>query len=73
MMSRYRMLIEWSEADQVFVVTLPEFPCNRTHGTTYEEAAKNGQEVLDLLIETWEKEGRPLPLPRFFASGAVLA
>ncbi len=41
MTSRYRMLIEWSEEDQDFVVTLPEFPCNRTHGTTYEEAAKN--------------------------------
>lgn len=32
MTSRYRMLIEWSDEDQVFVVTLPEFPCNRTHG-----------------------------------------
>lgn len=73
MTSRYRMLIEWSEEDQVFVVTLPEFPCNRTHGTTYEEAAKNGQEVLDLLIDTWEKEGRPLPPPRLFVSDAVPA
>ena len=40
---------------------------------TYEEAAKNGKEVLDLLIETWEKEGRPLPPPRFFVSDAVPA
>ncbi|MEO8493979.1 MAG: type II toxin-antitoxin system HicB family antitoxin [Planctomycetota bacterium] len=73
MTSRYRMLIEWSEEDQVFIVTLPEFPCNRTHGTTYEEAAKNGQEVLDLLIETCEREGRSLPAPRFFVSDAALA
>ncbi len=73
MKSRYRMLIEWSEEDQVFVVTLPEFPSNRTHGSSYEEAAKNGQEVLDLLIEMWEKEGRPLPPPRFFVSDAALA
>ena len=70
---RYRMLIEWSEEDQVFVVTLPEFPNNRTHGSTYEEAAKNGQEVLDLLIETLSDEGRSLPTPRYFASGAVVA
>jgi len=40
MTSRYRMLIEWSEEDQVFIVTLPEFPSNRAHGTSYEEAAK---------------------------------
>jgi predicted RNase H-like HicB family nuclease len=67
------MLIEWSEEDQVFAVTLPEFPCNRTHGATYEEAAKNGQEVLELLIETWEQEGRPLPPPQFFVSDSVPA
>ena len=73
MTSRYRMLIEWSEEDQVFVVTLPEFPCNRTHGATYEEAARNGQEVLDLLIDTCEKEGRPLPPPRLFVSDTVPA
>ena len=73
MTSRYRMLIEWSEEDQVFVVTLPEFPCNRTHGTTYEEAAKYGQEVLDLLIDTWGREGRPRPPPRLFVSEAVPA
>ena len=73
MTSRYRMLIEWSDDDQVFVVTLPEFPCNRTHGTSYEAAARNGQEVLDLLIETWESEGRPLPAPHYFMSDSVPA
>ena len=73
MTSRYRMLIEWSDDDQVFVVTLPEFPCNRTHGTSYEAAARNGQEVLDLLIETWETEGRPLPAPCYFVSDSVPA
>ena len=73
MTSRYRMLIEWSDDDQVFVVTLPEFPCNRTHGTSYEAAARNGQEVLDLLIETWESEGRPLPAPLYFVSDSAPA
>ncbi len=73
MTSRYRMLIEWSEEDQVFIVTLPEFPCNRTHGTTYEDAARNGQEVLDLLVDTWEKEGRPLPSPQYYASDSLPA
>jgi len=73
MTSRYRMLIEWSEEDQVFIVTLPEFPSDRTHGTSYEEAAKNGREVLDLLIETWKKEGRALPSPQFFVSASVPA
>ena len=73
MTAKYRMLIEWSEADQVFVVTLPEFPCNRTHGATYEEAAKNGEEVLDLLIETFQAEGRSLPSPHYFEPDTVPA
>jgi len=57
----YSMGIKWSNEDHVFVVTLPEFP--QTHGATYEEAARNGQEVLDLLIETYRREGRALPEP----------
>ena len=73
MIAKYRMLIEWSETDQVFVVTLPEFPCNRTHGATYEEAAKNGEEVLDLLIETFQADGRPLPSPHYFEPDTVPA
>lgn len=44
---KYTIVIQWSEADQCYVVSLPEFtdimqPC--THGETYEEALKNAQE-----------------------------
>lgn len=38
-------------------------PYAHTHGDTYEEAAKNAQEVLELLIETYEEQGRSLPVP----------
>jgi predicted RNase H-like HicB family nuclease len=55
------MIIQWSEEDRVYVVTLPEFPRCQTHGSTYEEAAKNGREVLELLIETSQADGEPLP------------
>lgn len=58
------MVIQWSDEDQVYVVTLPEFgPSCKTHGSTHKEAAKHGSEVLDLLIETYQAEGRPLPEP----------
>jgi antitoxin HicB len=62
-MSRYSMVIQWSEEDQAFIVSLPEFPNCRTHGATYEEAVKNGQEVLELIIESYREEGTPLPEP----------
>ena len=63
MTCRYSMLIQWSEEDQAYVVTLPEFDGNKTHGTSYEEAARNGQEILQLLVETYQAEGWPLPTP----------
>jgi predicted RNase H-like HicB family nuclease len=43
-MSRYSMNVQWSEADQLFLVTIPEFadrvvmPC--THGETREQATQ---------------------------------
>jgi predicted RNase H-like HicB family nuclease len=55
------MLIQWSDEDQVYIVTLPEFGGPKTHGETYEEAAKNGREVLELLVESCLEHGEPLP------------
>ncbi len=61
------MLIQWSDVDQIFVVTIPEFeervmmPC--TEGNTYEEAAKHGLEVIETFLEIWEEEGKSIPEP----------
>jgi predicted RNase H-like HicB family nuclease len=61
---QYSILIQWSDEDQKYVVSLPEFgPYAHTHGDTYEEALKNGQEVLELLIEDYRARGRMLPQP----------
>ena len=48
----YRMVIDWSELDQVYVVKFPEFPGKTpfTHGDSYQEAAKAGEEALELLL-----------------------
>ncbi len=62
----YSMLIQWSDEDRCFLVHLPEFPFQQfhTHGATYEEAAKHGQEVLETLIEMYLETGKPLPNPQ---------
>ncbi|WP_017294717.1 type II toxin-antitoxin system HicB family antitoxin [Geminocystis herdmanii] len=56
--------------DNCFVVFLPEFSQNvmqpLTHGETYEEALKNGQEVLELIIEEYQEDGKILPQPKTF-------
>jgi antitoxin HicB len=64
---KYTIVIQWSEEDQCYVVLLPEFtnvmqPC--THGDTYEEAVKNAQEVLEMLIESSLEDGELLPEPQ---------
>lgn len=64
---KYSMLIQWSEADQKYLVTFPEFPNviqPVTHGRSYEEAARNGQEVLQLLVESAARDGETLPSPK---------
>ncbi len=60
--SHYSMVIEWSEEDRVFVVSLPEWgPYAKTHGSTYDDAARAGREVLEMLIQNRKAQGRPLP------------
>jgi antitoxin HicB len=48
-MNQYSMLVQWSEEDQLFLVTIPEFigyvVMPYTHGVTGEEAIRNGEEV----------------------------
>ncbi len=63
---RYSLIIQWSDEDECFVVTLPEFTDvmqPATHGDTYEEAAKNGRELLETPIEIYKEDGKPLPQP----------
>lgn len=67
---RYQMIIIWSDEDNCYLVHFPDFPEQkyRTHGETYEEAARNGQEVLALLLE---QDGLPLPKPSSDQSTAI--
>jgi predicted RNase H-like HicB family nuclease len=63
----YSMIVQWSEKNNCFVVTLPEWGelCH-TYGDTYEEALKNAKEVLKILIDSCQEEGGSLPLPTTF-------
>jgi predicted RNase H-like HicB family nuclease len=71
---KYSIPIQWSEEDQCYVVSLPEWGeyCH-THGDTYEEALKNAQEVLELLIESALNNNENLPKPNIFGQLLQLA
>lgn len=65
---RYSMIIEWSDEDQAYIVTVPELPGCRTHGDTYEEATRQGQDAIESWIMVAEELGRPVPAPKLFAA-----
>jgi predicted RNase H-like HicB family nuclease len=64
-MSRYSMIIQWSDEDRLFLVTIPEFaaivtmPC--THGKTREEAIRSAEEVIEMYLKAWQREGEIIP------------
>jgi predicted RNase H-like HicB family nuclease len=60
---RYAMVIEWSDEDQLFLVSIPDFPGAHTHGRTRAEAAEMGEEAIALLLNG---ESNP-PAARFTA------
>jgi predicted RNase H-like HicB family nuclease len=65
---RYSMRLEWSDEDQVFVVSLPEWgDLVHTHGATYEEALQQGKELIEGLVAVRQERGEPLPRPLVFA------
>ena len=74
MNSRYTIIIQWSDEDECFVVSLPEWGefCH-THGETYEEALKNAQEVLEMLIESSLADGQTLPEPKTLGKSLEVA
>jgi predicted RNase H-like HicB family nuclease len=58
------MSIQWDDVDRIYIVTVPELPGCRTHGTTLAKAIKNAREVIELWIDANEEWGHPIPRPR---------
>ncbi|CAJ2376414.1 MAG: type II toxin-antitoxin system HicB family antitoxin [Gammaproteobacteria bacterium] len=71
MKSHYSMKIQWSEEDACYIASLPEFgPYVKTHGATYEEAARNGREVLEMMLSD---EDESLPQPEIYRESRARA
>lgn len=48
--SKAKIVIEWSDEDQVFIASMPDFgPGIKAHGNTYGEAIANVQEAIQAL------------------------
>jgi predicted RNase H-like HicB family nuclease len=63
-MTKYEIIIYWSEEDQAFIAEVPELPGCSADGNTYEEAIKNVEVIIKEWIETAKELGRPIPKPK---------
>ena len=58
---KYSFRIQWSDEDESFVATSAEFPGLSAFGDTYHEALSEAETALELMIETYQESGLPLP------------
>lgn len=63
-MSRYEVILYWSEDDQAFIAEVPELPGCAADGMTYQKALSNAEEIMQEWIETAKEQGRPVPEPK---------
>jgi predicted RNase H-like HicB family nuclease len=63
-MSKYEIIIYWSEDDDAFIAEVPELAGCMADGGTYQEALANAQIVIQEWIETAQDLGRKIPEPK---------
>lgn len=63
-MSKYEIIIYWSEEDQAFLAEVPELPGCAADGKTYKEALANAEVIIKEWVETATELGRPIPEPK---------
>ncbi len=64
MMSKYEIIIYWSDEDKSFVAEVPELPGCAADGASYQEALANAEIVIKEWIETAKELGRSIPQPK---------
>ena len=63
-MSKYEVIIYWSDEDDAFLAEVPELPGCMADGATYQEALARAEIVIAEWIETAKDLGRPVPEPK---------
>jgi antitoxin HicB len=62
MKPKYSLIIRWSDEDRCFIAWAPEFGSGvKSHGSTYEEAARMGKEIIELMLDSEDADSRPKP------------
>ena len=64
----YTMIIQWSDEDQAYIVRVPELPGCKTHGDTYEEAVRQGEDAIESWIMVALADDKPIPPPQKYVA-----
>lgn len=62
-MTRYEVIIYWSDEDQAYIAEVPELAGCMADGASYQEALANLEVIIQEWIETAKELGRPIPQP----------
>ena len=63
-MTKYEVIIYWSEEDKAFIAEVPELPGCVADGKTRQAALANVDVIIREWIETAKALGRPIPEPK---------
>ena len=66
MENKYPINIFWSEEDDCFVAIIPDFPNLSAFGETHEDAIADAKQVLQMAIDSLERDGISLPQPKCY-------
>jgi predicted RNase H-like HicB family nuclease len=62
--SRYEIIIFWSDADQAFVADVPELPGCMAHGSSHADALAHAEEAIALWLDTAREDAAAIPTPK---------
>ena len=63
-MTKYEIILYWSEEDGAFIAEVPELAGCAADGTTRQEALANVEIVIAEWLETARELARPIPEPK---------
>jgi predicted RNase H-like HicB family nuclease len=63
-MTKYEIILYWSNEDEAFIAEVPELAGCAADGATLREALANVETVIAEWLETARELGRPIPEPK---------
>lgn len=61
MLRKFKVVLEWDEEGQGYIVSVPSLPGCFTQGDTVEQALERAKEAIAGYLEALAQEGLPLP------------